>query len=189
MTTTNTVGSGKYTYTMDQDWAKLPEGWDMPAAVRVVISAHPTGAAAIQGLLSWIGIACSANRTGMLRMGIPTVMGSSRIGTKRGAASPVGSARWLHRLPGFGSSSLTWQRRTRPGTRTVRSSCCFPNHPRGWRIARGSLAKVLSFCPAFRHDILDFCVRELVTLSGGGVEKKMAIIVLLKRSWNHRKAT
>ena len=30
------------------------------------------------------------------------------------------------------------------------------------------------------NDILDFCDRELVTLSGGGVEKKMAIIVLVK---------
>jgi len=43
--------------------------------------------------------------------------------------------------------------------------------------------------PAIRHDILDFCVRELVTLGGGGVEKKMAIIVLLRRSWNHLKDT
>ena len=32
MTTANTVGSGKYTYTMDEHWAKLPEGWEMPAA-------------------------------------------------------------------------------------------------------------------------------------------------------------
>ena len=32
MTTTNTVGSGKYTYTMDENWAKIPEGWEMPAA-------------------------------------------------------------------------------------------------------------------------------------------------------------
>ena len=32
MTTTKTVGSGKYTYKMDQDWAKMPEGWEMPAA-------------------------------------------------------------------------------------------------------------------------------------------------------------
>lgn len=32
MTTTETVGAGKYTYTVDQDWAKLPEGWEMPAA-------------------------------------------------------------------------------------------------------------------------------------------------------------
>ncbi len=32
MTTTNTVGSGKYTYTIDENWAKLPEGWEMPAA-------------------------------------------------------------------------------------------------------------------------------------------------------------
>ena len=39
--------------------------------------------------------------------------------------------------------------------------------------------------PAIRHDILDFCERELVTLSGGGVEKKMAIIVLGKPRWNH----
>ena len=44
------------------------------------------------------------------------------------------------------------------------------------------------FC-AIRHDILDFCERELVTLSGAGVEMMMAIIVLVKRSWNHRKAT
>jgi len=39
--------------------------------------------------------------------------------------------------------------------------------------------------PAIRHDILDFCERELVTLSGGGVEKKMAIIVLVNPRWNH----
>ena len=32
MTTTKTVGSGKYTYTMDENWAKIPEGWEMPAA-------------------------------------------------------------------------------------------------------------------------------------------------------------
>ncbi len=32
MTTTKPVGTGKYTYTMDENWAKLPEGWEMPAA-------------------------------------------------------------------------------------------------------------------------------------------------------------
>ena len=32
VTTANTVGSGKYTYEMDENWAKLPEGWGMPAA-------------------------------------------------------------------------------------------------------------------------------------------------------------
>ena len=32
MTATTTVGAGKYTYDVDEDWAKLPEGWDMPAA-------------------------------------------------------------------------------------------------------------------------------------------------------------
>jgi len=32
MTTTATVGSGKYTYEMHTDWAKLPEGQAMPAA-------------------------------------------------------------------------------------------------------------------------------------------------------------
>jgi DNA-binding beta-propeller fold protein YncE len=26
------VGSGTYTYAMDENWAKLPEGWEMPAA-------------------------------------------------------------------------------------------------------------------------------------------------------------
>jgi streptogramin lyase len=31
MTTTNTVGSGKYTYEMDEHWAKLPGDWKMPA--------------------------------------------------------------------------------------------------------------------------------------------------------------
>jgi len=30
------------------------------------------------------------------------------------------------------------------------------------------------------HDILDFCGRELVTFSGGRIEKKMAIIALVK---------
>ena len=38
-----------------------------------------------------------------------------------------------------------------------------------------------------RHDILDFCERELVTLGGRGVEKKMAIIVLVKARLDHRK--
>ena len=32
MTATTTVGAGKYTYDVDEDWAKLPEGWEMPAA-------------------------------------------------------------------------------------------------------------------------------------------------------------
>ena len=32
MTTTKTLGTGKYTYEMDENWAKLPEGWEMPAA-------------------------------------------------------------------------------------------------------------------------------------------------------------
>ena len=32
MTTIATVGSGKYTYEMHTDWAKLPEGQAMPAA-------------------------------------------------------------------------------------------------------------------------------------------------------------
>ena len=32
MTTTKTVGAGKYTYQVKTEWAKLPEGWEMPAA-------------------------------------------------------------------------------------------------------------------------------------------------------------
>ena len=32
MTTANTVGSGKYTYTLDENWVNLPDGWEMPAA-------------------------------------------------------------------------------------------------------------------------------------------------------------
>ena len=32
MATTSTVGAGHYTYDVDEDWAKLPEGWEMPAA-------------------------------------------------------------------------------------------------------------------------------------------------------------
>ena len=32
MTTTQIVGSGKFTYEMEEDWAKVPEGWEMPAA-------------------------------------------------------------------------------------------------------------------------------------------------------------
>lgn len=32
MTTTKMVGSGKYTYEMNEDWANLPQGWEMPAA-------------------------------------------------------------------------------------------------------------------------------------------------------------
>ena len=30
-TTTTIVGSGAYTYEVHDDWAKLPEGWAMPA--------------------------------------------------------------------------------------------------------------------------------------------------------------
>ncbi len=29
---TTTVGEGKFTYEVEEDWAKLPEGWNMPAA-------------------------------------------------------------------------------------------------------------------------------------------------------------
>ncbi len=32
MTTTSMVGEGQYTYEMHTDWAKVPEGWKMPAA-------------------------------------------------------------------------------------------------------------------------------------------------------------
>ena len=32
MAAANVVGSGDYTYEMDADWAKLPEGWAMPTA-------------------------------------------------------------------------------------------------------------------------------------------------------------
>ena len=32
MATVSTVGAGKYTYEVDEEWAKLPEGWEMPAA-------------------------------------------------------------------------------------------------------------------------------------------------------------
>jgi DNA-binding beta-propeller fold protein YncE len=32
MTTTNVVGSGRFTYEVHEDWAKLPAGWKMPAA-------------------------------------------------------------------------------------------------------------------------------------------------------------
>ena len=32
MTTRSIVGSGEYTYEMHTDWAKVPEGWAMPAA-------------------------------------------------------------------------------------------------------------------------------------------------------------
>ena len=41
------------------------------------------------------------------------------------------------------------------------------------------------FITAIGHDILDFYVRELVTFGGGGVAKKMAIIVLVRPRWNH----
>ena len=33
-----TVGAGKYTYEMNEDWARLPEGWKMPAAAVAVDS-------------------------------------------------------------------------------------------------------------------------------------------------------
>ena len=32
------VGSGKYTYEAREDWARLPEGWDVPAAAVTVDS-------------------------------------------------------------------------------------------------------------------------------------------------------
>ena len=32
MATSTTVGSGKYIYEVNEDWAMLPEGWEMPAA-------------------------------------------------------------------------------------------------------------------------------------------------------------
>ena len=32
MTAAQIVGQGRYTYRMDSDWAKLPDGWNMPAA-------------------------------------------------------------------------------------------------------------------------------------------------------------
>ena len=33
MATTGTiVGSGTYTYEVNEDWARLPDGWTMPAA-------------------------------------------------------------------------------------------------------------------------------------------------------------
>ena len=37
-TTTTIVGSGAYTYEVHDDWAKLPEGWVMPAAAVTVDS-------------------------------------------------------------------------------------------------------------------------------------------------------
>ena len=33
-----TVGSGKYVYEMNENWARLPEGWEMPAAAVAVDS-------------------------------------------------------------------------------------------------------------------------------------------------------
>jgi DNA-binding beta-propeller fold protein YncE len=38
MTATTTVGSGAHTYEVQEDWAKLPEGWAMPAAAVAVDS-------------------------------------------------------------------------------------------------------------------------------------------------------
>ena len=32
MAAVSTVGTGKYTYEVNEDWAKLPDGWEMPAA-------------------------------------------------------------------------------------------------------------------------------------------------------------
>lgn len=37
-TTTTIVGSGTYTYEAHEDWAKLPDGWAMPAAAVTVDS-------------------------------------------------------------------------------------------------------------------------------------------------------
>ncbi len=38
-TTATTVGSGQYTYEVHDDWAKLPGGWEMPAAA-VTVDSH-----------------------------------------------------------------------------------------------------------------------------------------------------
>ena len=35
-TATTIVGSGTLTYEVNEDWAKLPEGWTMPAAAVTV---------------------------------------------------------------------------------------------------------------------------------------------------------
>ena len=37
-TTATIVGSGRYTYEVHEDWAKLPDGWTMPAAAVTVDS-------------------------------------------------------------------------------------------------------------------------------------------------------
>src|SRR5438067_6815355 len=37
-TTTTIVGTGQYTYEVQEDWARLPEGWEMPAAAVTVDS-------------------------------------------------------------------------------------------------------------------------------------------------------
>ena len=37
-TTGTTVGSGAYTYEVNEDWARLPDGWTMPAAAVTVDS-------------------------------------------------------------------------------------------------------------------------------------------------------
>jgi len=37
-TTTTIVGTGKYTYEVHEDWARLPDGWTMPAAAVTVDS-------------------------------------------------------------------------------------------------------------------------------------------------------
>ena len=38
---------------------------------------------------------------------------------------------------------------------------------------------------AIRRDILDFSERGFATLRGGGIEKEMGIIALVKPGWNH----
>ncbi len=52
MTTTKTVGSGKYTYEMDEHWAKVPGDWKCPPALCTAIpktgSSVSTGTRTIQ---------------------------------------------------------------------------------------------------------------------------------------------
>jgi len=52
-------------------------------------------------------------------------------------------------------------------------------------IIRPESIQIKAITPAIRHDILVFCERELVTLGREGIEKKMAIIALIKPRCNH----
>ena len=73
---------------------------------------------------------------------------------------------------------LTKHERQDASTGCVNHTSLYVLHLRAGSKAAGGIIKGTG------HDILDFCEQELVTWRGGGVEMKMAIILLVKPRWN-----